>query len=392
MSISVTAKIPYGNVCDVRVTEAGKTTEVRFAADPHGGPESLWFCFRVEEEGKRLSPRSKVELTLSHSTNVLGGGRPLAFRPVLRAADGDWERLGPPAVEQLPDGRRLVSWVVDAPRRFFDVALCYPYGMAEVETLVRETGNFWRADVIGVSQQARPLVRLSNDCGKKRGRRAGLYLTARQHSGETPGSWVLDGFLRHMATLGEDAPLIWALPLTNIDGVEQGDYGKDNFPYDLNRAWGMVPMRHETLVFQRDVARWKERCRPVLGLDFHAPGGTEKDGIFAYVPDPETSPEKYNTALAWNAGIRKALTRRYAAEDFNRVARYRSRWETPDFTDYICQAVDVCGFTFETPYALAGRLVFTREDYRDAGKRIATAVMTKLRREFPSPLRGGGLG
>jgi hypothetical protein len=379
MSISVTANIPYGNVCDVGVSEAARTTEVSFAADPHGGPESLWFCFRVEESGKRGGTSSKVKLTLKHSTNVLGGGRPLAFRPVVRAADGDWERLGTPSVEQLPDGRRLVSWVVDAPRRFFDVALCYPYGTEEVEALVRETGGFWRSDVIGVSPQARPLLRLSNDYGKKHSRRPGLYLTARQHSGETPGSWVLDGFLRQVATLGSDAPLVWAAPLTNIDGIERGDYGKDNFPYDLNRAWGLVPMRHETLVFQRDVARWRERCRPVLGLDFHAPGGTEKDGIYAFVPNPETSPEKYKTALAWNAEIKKTLTRRYAAEDFDRVAGYHSRWETPSFADYVCRTVDVCGYTFETSYALARRLVLTREDYRDAGKRIATAVMAKLR-------------
>ena len=116
--------------------------------------------------------------------------------------------------------------------------------------MIQETGSFWRVDTIGVSQGGRPLLRLSNDYGRPKGERPGVFLMARQHSGEVSGAWVLDGVLRRFAELGEAAPLVWAIPLANIDSVEQGDYGKDNFPYDMNRAWGKLPMRHETLVLQ----------------------------------------------------------------------------------------------------------------------------------------------
>ncbi len=287
-------------------------------------------------------------------------------------------RLGAGTAEQLPDGRNRVAWIVGAPESFVDLAYCYPYGQPDVDALMRETNGYWRADVIGVSQGARPLVRLSNGSGEVGSKRPGLYLVARQHSGETPGSWVLDGFLRHVASLGQGAPLVWAVPLTNVDGVEGGDYGKDNFPYDLNRAWGTPPMRHEVLVFQRDMGRWKARCRPLLAIDFHAPGACETDGIYCYLADPARYPESHQAALAWTTAIKSALTRQYAAEMFERVADYPSRWETPHFTTYCWAQHGVCGLGIETPYAMVGDLVLTRERYREAGARIAEGVVNGL--------------
>ena len=136
-------------------------------------------------------------------------------------------------------------------------------------------------------------------------------------------------------------------------------------------------MRHETLVFQRDVARWKERCKPVLGIDFHAPGGCENSGIYAYLPKPDEFPEEHKEAAEWADAIAGGLGSEFAAEEFGRVADYKSRWETPGFTSFCCSQGFV-GVCFETPYALAGDLVFTREKYQEAGKRMAEAVCGRL--------------
>lgn len=379
MVLVVDDTVPYGNACDVYIKEVDGLAEVSFAPDPHGGPECLWFCFRLSRVGATGGVSGKVRLVLKHAYNMLGGQAPQHMRPVVRYDGRDWERLAAPAVVTLPDGRVRVEWTVALPGSWVDVAYCYPYGSPEVDALLRETGGYWRSDVIGVSQAARPLVRLSNDYGEPGGRHPGLYLAARQHSGETPGSWVLDGFLRHIATLGNDAPLVWALPLTNVDGIEGGDYGKDNFPYDLNRAWGRPPMRHEVLVFQRDIERWKARCRPALAIDFHAPGACEAGGIYCYLPNPSQHPDLHQSALSWTTAISSVLQARYASQTFERVANYPSRWETPNFSNHFCAWHQICAFGVEAPYAMIGDLVLTREHYREAGARIAAGIVRQLR-------------
>jgi hypothetical protein len=377
MALKVDTGIAYGNACDVSIGEERGMPVVSFAAGTHGGPECLWFCFRLLQTATEARP-VKVKLVLKHFYNMLGAGNALAVRPVMKSADGDWVRLGAGTAEELPDGRLQLAWSIDLPGAFVDVAFCYPYGRAEVEALVRETKGYWQAQVIGVSQGARQLVRLSNAPGKEGGERPGLYLVARQHSGETPGSWVLDGFLRRMAEAGEAAPLVWAVPLTNVDGVEQGDYGKDNFPYDLNRAWGKPPMRHEVLVYQRDMDRWKKRCQPVLGIDFHAPGACETDGLYCYLPRPDTFPQQHDEAARWAEALAHALTPDYAADDFKRVAKYASRWETPGFSSYCCSALEMPALSIEAPYALVRETVLTRKHYQEAGARLAAAVGTHL--------------
>ncbi|MCX7805407.1 MAG: M14 family zinc carboxypeptidase [Planctomycetota bacterium] len=384
MRIKVTADIPFGNACGVSVADSPGGPVVSFEPHPHGGPECLWFCFRVICSKGRARGRTggvaggkSLRLVWTNLQNALGGLPPEKLRPVIRADDGDWERLPPGTGEVLPDGRCNAIWTIPVPGKHADVAFCYPYGAPELEALLRETGGYWKADRIGSSQAGRPLLRLSNSPGEKGSGRPGLYLVARQHSGETPGSWVLDGFLRRVAERGDRAPLVWAVPLANIDGVEGGDYGKDNFPYDLNRAWGNPPMRHETLVYQRDMKRWKERCRPILCVDFHAPGGSENDGAYLYLPRPDGFPDAHRAASEWASAIAAGLTREYASEKFARVADYASRWETPTLTAFCASVLKIPAFTIETPYGSVGDRQLTREDYRAIGSRMADVAIER---------------
>ncbi len=348
-----------------------------FAADPHGGPETLWFCFRLRHEDKAAGPLGKVRLVLKHIENMLGARAPERIWPVARQADGDWFRLPPGQPDALPDGRCRATWTVDVTSSYVDIAACYPYGMPEVETLARDTAGYWQIDTIGVSQAGRPLVRLSNAPGAVDSDRPGLYLIARQHSAETPGSWVLDGVLRECAFIGDKAPLIWAVPLTNIDGIEQGDYGKDNFPYDLNRAWGGPPMRHEVQVFQADIQRWRKRCRPVLGIDFHAPGLCEAEGCYAYLPNPRPWQAISEASRQWAEWIAESLTADYAAPSFPRVINYASRWETPSFSSYMA-SLGICCLSPETPYGATAKGLLAPEDYRHIGQRFCRCLMEHL--------------
>ena len=236
MSITVDTRFPGGNGADIEIIEDAKCPTVAFAADPHGGPEALWFNLRISI----TPPVQQLTLVLKHFRNSLGGRHNAldGLRPVIRSSGSDWTRLPAGSLKEYPDGRADIAWEIAQPGSTVDVAFCYPYGEPELDALVKETGL--TADIIGLSQGGRQIVRLSNRYGSVDAstRHPGLYLMCRQHASETPGAWTLDGFLRAIAAAGDRAPLVWCVPISNIDGVVQGDYGKDNFPYDLNRAWG----------------------------------------------------------------------------------------------------------------------------------------------------------
>ena len=64
----------------------------------------------------------------------------------------------------------------------------------------------------------------------------------------------------------------------------------------------------------------------------------------------------------------------------NQIAYYASRWNTPNFTAWVASELKTPALTLEIPYALAGDRVFTRERYREAGARIAAAVVAAAMR------------
>ncbi len=377
MSVRVDAAVPHGNVTGVSVTEEASCVRVAFTAHPHGGPERLWFCFRVVPEDSALDDRP-LHLTLSCVDTLLGASRLENIRPVIRSAGEDWRRLPSGETLQLPDGRRQLVWTLPPPASALDVAFCYPYGLPELETALAECAGAWRSDVIGVSQEGRTIARLANDYGHPNNERPGVYIVARQHSGETPGSWVLDGLLRRLAERRANAPVTWAVPFADIDGVERGDYGKDAFPYDVNRAWGVSPMRHETLTMQQDLGRWQYRCKPALVIDLHAPGACEAAGVYSFVPRISRCLDHHRDALRWADAIGAALSSRYAAEPFARVADYPSRWETSRLTEYARDELGVCALGLEIPYALADGVLLGPAEYRDIGARVGDCLIAEL--------------
>jgi len=365
IEIRIAERLASHNVCALSVRADADVPEVHFAAHPHGGAETLWFRFAVQVVVGRAGP---VRLVLEHIGNMLGASDPGAIWPVISAGEGGWRRLPPGRPRLMPDGRVSALWDLDLSRgeHRVEIAFCYPYGPSDLNGLLADVGESVTADEIGVTQSGRPLPRLSTDYGSPGGETDGVYLIARQHSGETPGSWVLDGLLR-AASAAPSGPAIWAIPFAHMDGVVQGDYGKDGYPYDLNRAWGAPPMRHETLVIQRDICLWTHRFRPRLALDLHAPGACETDGVYAFLPqDAEDGGEEYR----WAEALREAIGPPYAAEQFIRKACYPSRWPTPCFTSHMKRVMGVPALTLETPYGVAKGRVLTVEDYREIGARV----------------------
>jgi len=100
-----------------------------------------------------------------------------------------------------------------------------------------------------------------------------------------------------------------------------------------------------------------------------------------FSPPPEDFPEYHAEIMKWAPPIEKHLGE-YAFPGLVRIARYPSRWEHPTFSKNSWAMLGICGLTFETPYSTIKDIVLTRERYREAGSRIAAAVLERLQQEF----------
>ena len=364
-----------------------------FTPLPTGAPEAMWFHFQLHPSPALNATR--IRCVLRYFENLLGnhpGADVHGMHPVYRTEQRDWTRCETIARHEREDGQIDASWEVPGDEGPVQVALCYPYTHAQLDQLHADTGEAWTVSGIGVTENGREIQRWYNRGGEPEGSAPGIYCLARQHASETPGSWVLDGFLRHMTEQGSDAPLIWAVPFADPDAVEAGRPGKDSYPWDFNRAWGSKlfpkehipeygshPMRHEVKCIQHDLVRWTSRCAPKLLLDFHAPVTRDASGIFCFLRDVENG--NPNTAHApWVESIHRHLDPEFLGEpdfQFVRSGRYTSRWNTARLGDFANLALDVPMVNIETPYARSPKHLFTRYAYQTAGRQIAQAVIAQ---------------
>ncbi len=369
--------ILHGNAALVSLVEEEGIPTIRFSADPHGGTETLWWCLRMERT--RGDAPAAVRLVWRHFRNCLGLGpdAPAVLHPVVRHDGGPWRRLPAGITRERADGCPAAVWEFEAPEAWAECAFCFPHGPAEIDDLARRTG--WQRTGIGVSSGGRKLVRVANAFGEPKGERPGVYCVGHQHGSEMSGAWALHGFLFEMADRGNAAPMVWSVPVAAVDETLSGDYGKDPFPWDLNRAWGHPPMRAEVLAIMRDIAAWQQRCRPVLCIDFHSPGGAELQGVYTFLMDPDTDPESHSRGAGWAEAIAAELEH-YAAPDFNRVARYPSRFTSnqhSSFTRFYNNS-GIAALTFEIPYHRVGDRVLELSDYIEIGRRMARAVCQRI--------------
>lgn len=347
---------------------------VRFLSEPRTSPQSLWFSLEADNlQGK------PVRFVWMNADHTLGDSRHLAsIHPVLCPSGGAWMRCPEVVVTETDDGRRELVFDHTQPSDRIAAAFCFPYGLDHFQLALEET-DLPAPDIIGITGQGRPLPRIRL-AGPEKDGKIGVYVTARQHAGETPGSWVLDGLLRHLADGGLGDQDWWIVPFVDLDGVENGDYGKDAHPWDFNRAWEKMPMRPEVLSIQADLHRFASRYPKRLLIDLHAPGHAE-DGLWLFMPRSHRPAAQREASERFVSALSSVFTE-MAPSALQRETNYGSRWGA-DAT-IACWVWDNLAETpavsLETSYqSLAGHRLDIK-GYRDVGRRIALAVHDWSRR------------
>ena len=271
---------PGGNGSCIRSEAHDWGWEVEFLAQSKARePQPLWFFFRLEE-----LTGEKVRIKLANSYQCLCPDTWLDNHPVCRQENGEWQRVEH-VEETWTESHRMDTWFeVPLTGRTLEFAFCYPYQQSQLMQTLVECPAFQK-EIIGYSAMGRPIWRVYNAIGKNAQGKQGVYFLARQHSGEVTGTWVMDGILRYLSS--EEGKELrdkfnwWFVPMVDIDGVEEGFYGKDQIWKDLNRAWHpSFPTRPELVAVQKDLVYFRDNCGGRLMLDLHGPAHRERDCYF----------------------------------------------------------------------------------------------------------------
>ncbi len=214
-----------------------------------------WFYFSVEgAAGQSLVLR----IMNAHASSYVGGWKD--YRAVATYDQDDWFR-----VDSAFDGRELTIRHNPAQDKIY-FAYFAPYPVSRYRTYIDniKEAPVLAHQVIGETLDGQQIDYFQAGKGARQ-----FWVIARQHPGETMGSWWMEGFLERLTdetdtaaqALLEKATLN-IVPCMNLDGARRGHLRTNAAGKDLNRAWRNTSMEESPEVFLV-----RERMR-ATGVDF----------------------------------------------------------------------------------------------------------------------------
>ena len=373
-SLKIDADFPGGNI----IVEKIEGNDAYIAQDPRD-TDHWWFYYYFRVRG--AAGRS---LTF-HWTNR----NPMAeLGPAVSTDAGkSWRWLGK---ESLKEDSFVYQFHDDASEVRFCLAM--PYQLADLQRFVDRNRDHPAVQVQlhATTPKGRPVYRLH--VGDAENPQYRVVLTCRHHSCEMMASWVLEGVLDAVLTDQrgrwlQDNVEILAIPMMDVDGVEDGDQGKNRSPHDHNRDYEGEPLYASVRANKGLIPAWSsEKLR--IFLDLHCPwvrGGGEKRGsneqiFFVGPPDERIWAQTNELASFLEAGGQGPL---------NFLARHNLPWgegwnTMPRDQNLSSQrwaatlpGIDIAS-TVEIPYAIAGGAPVTVESARQLGRDLALAIRRYL--------------
>lgn len=353
---------------------------IRFSvpADPVGG-ERLWFLFRV------TSPQPIRPWFIIDGDPPGSQGNWDVTRPVFSADGSDWVR----AEEVRYDPPSLVLWFGRRPGfrfrapvagRDLRVAYFYPYTGQDLQRFLArlEGDDRVKLSVLGRSEEGRAIEAISIDerPPPPSNTRQVIWIICREHPGETPASFALEGVINALlhqvagrALLSKYA--IRIVPILNVDGVARGNDFRNRRGIDLAEDWGSFRSSEVRALYgamREDLAA----RRVALVLDLHS-ANDPRSHYFLETPQERLSrdlPSLQRRLLQAAAGAHPQL----------QVTTTVKLWEHPEIAgNYLNAHFGVYCLYLETNYSVGadGTLV-TRESLREVGAALVRVLARVL--------------
>jgi hypothetical protein len=278
-AVEVDAHFPGGNVVVDRID--GDNVYVRPDLRDTAGDWFYW-NFRVRSAGGRM-------LTV-HFTK----GNPIGVRGPAVSIDGGkrWRWLGADAVHDA-------SFKFTVPADADDVrfAFAFPYQQADLRAFLDrfKDNPHLRVEELAKTTKGRrvDVVRLGRIDGKAEHR---VALTCRHHCCESMASFELEGLMETvLADNRENNDGEWLrqhveffiVPIVDLDGVEDGDQGKNRRPRDHGRDYAGESIYPQVKAIRERLRAWSDGKLRVA-LDLHCPHirGTHNEWIY-FVGGPD---------------------------------------------------------------------------------------------------------
>lgn len=162
--------------------------------------------------------------TANHDV-LLPSHKDVAYRPLeTRCMGGSTDKSSQSLAFsiRIPKGTHIVQ-----------VSHSYPYPLNEVYARLDSLSKQWMTERIPLRDNVWLYKVYKDELSKQN---PIIYISARCHPGETPGSYVLDGLLSSVELL-LDKFQCWIVPAINAEGIRAGNYRADTKGNNLNRCY-----------------------------------------------------------------------------------------------------------------------------------------------------------
>lgn len=214
-----------------------------------------WFFYRVDNAaGQALT----MNIVNASGASYLGGWK--NYRAVASYDQENWFR-----VDTAYDGKTLtITHTPEAETIYYAYFAAYPTSRYRTFIDTVKSSSLLKHSIIGETLDGQAIDYFQAGEGP-----LSCWVIARQHPGETMGSWWMEGFLNRLtdpvdaeaAALSEKTTL-HIIPCMNLDGSRRGHLRTNAAGIDLNRAW-----RNTTKDKSPEVFLVREKMRET-GVDF----------------------------------------------------------------------------------------------------------------------------
>ncbi|KAF5404845.1 cytosolic carboxypeptidase 6 [Paragonimus heterotremus] len=214
----------------------------------------VWFNFTVENNRAKQRVIFNV-VNFSKTKSLYREGMSPLVRSTTRPF---WYRIPHKNVYyyRCPEHRKnyvmSFAFMFDLEDEVYQFCYCYPYTYTRLQTYLDELDKsaytHYKRELLGLTLQQRrvdliTITHPKNEANTMNKKGKVIFVTSRVHPGETPSSYVCQGFIDFMVSdhpLAQDLRyhLIFKIvPMLNPDGVYLGNYRCSLMGFDLNRQW-----------------------------------------------------------------------------------------------------------------------------------------------------------